>query len=119
MNAYDTALEALQNVQNSPGVLPGGMCDCTGLRDWRDCRCEWGALIQEMLHLGYGAGATEAARKAGRWGQRVVVLVGRKRWDLLRMLASYWSGTATSFAAEHGVSRTQMSDMGVKVPRND
>lgn len=118
MKTTRSALGALQSDRNGSGILPGGMCDCVALEDWRDCRCKWGALIEEMLHLGYGAGATEAARKAGAWSQQAIVAVGRRRRELLRMLASHWSGTATSFAAEHGVTRTQLSDMGIKMPRN-
>lgn len=115
MKATETAPGATQSAEDPSRILPGGGCACTGLTDWRQCRCEWGILVEELLRFGYLTGPTEAAQKIGGFGQRLIVVTAMRRREIMRAAAQRWEGTATAFAELYGVTRGQLSGMGIKI----
>lgn len=79
-----------------------------------DCRCQLGALIDDILVTAYHCPPDLAADRVRRLITLAPSVLADVQADLIRRLAAEWTGTTTEFCKRYGYTRQHLHNMGVR-----
>jgi hypothetical protein len=93
---------------------PRGACACDPTpATIGDCTCPWGALLDQVVKIGYNTpDRWQAARDLAKLQDDIRVQMANQRSRLLRRLARDFTGTRAEFCERLGFSTSNLAKIG-------
>lgn len=92
-----------------------GACSCEPPTAFKDCTCNWGKLIRELLFVGYGQPVADAAHGLLELSSVARDVILDQRETVYRRLAAAFQGNVIQFCVKHGISRAVFYRLGLRI----